>query len=185
MSKSAAAERGEQYEEPDWLTLTEDEDLLWKGRQSLWTYVSGFLTSVIVVVAGIALAILNPSLPSFLPAGALITGLAIVLIGIAIGIFIYPQYRFNLYAISSEQVYYRSGVLARDVTQVRMEQIQNTACNQGILERILSFGDVRLDTAGSAQVELHLWGVKSPQTVNQIVTTRLNEISSHGNTSTV
>ena len=75
MSDSPEAQRGEQFTEPDWLQLTEHEDLLWRGRQSLWTYIPAFITGVLLAVAGIALAILGPNLPSFVPAGSIGAGL--------------------------------------------------------------------------------------------------------------
>lgn len=177
MSDSPEAQRGEQFDTPNWLQLSENEDLLWSGRQSLWTYIPALITGVLLALAGIALAIVGPDLPSFVPAGSIGAGFILVAFGIIIAGVTYLQYRLNLYAITSEQVYHRSGILARNVNQVRMEQIQNTSCNQSVIERLLSFGDVQLDTAGSAQVELHLWGVNNPQSINQTITNQLNRLS--------
>ena len=177
MSDSSEATHGEQYSEPDWMQLTEDEDLLWVGHQSLWAYVSGFLTAVLIVALGVGLPILSPALPSFVPIGTLVLGGVTALAGIALAGVTYLQYRFHIYAVTSEQVYQRRGIVSQNIDQVRMEQIQNTSCSQSVIERLLSFGTVQLDTAGTANIELNLWDIKQPQSVNQIVTKRLNEMS--------
>ena len=162
---------------PEWMHLSKNEELLWSGHQSMWTYIPTYLTGAILIAAAAALPILEVSLPAAIP--ATILGVSVVLVALGIGVLVltYLQYRTHFYAITSEQVFHRSGILSRNIDQVRMEQVQNTSCNQSIVERLLSFGTVQLDTAGTASVELNLWGIHRPRKVNRIVTNRLNEMS--------
>ena len=162
---------------PEWMHLSKNEELLWSGHQSMWTYIPTYLTGAILIAAAAALPILEVSLPVAIP--ATILGVSVVLVALGIGVLVltYLQYRTHLYAITSEQVFHRSGILSRNIDQVRMEQVQNTSCNQSIVKRLLSFGTVQLDTAGTASVELNLWGIHCPRKVNRIVTNRLNEMS--------
>ncbi|WP_306060484.1 PH domain-containing protein [Natronococcus wangiae] len=46
-----------------------------------------------------------------------------------------------LYVITDEEIYVKYGLISRDITQVRLDR-ENTAYDQSILERVLSFGDV-------------------------------------------
>lgn len=166
-----------QEDVPEWMQLSKNEELLWSGHQSMWTYIPTYLTGAILIAAAAALPILEVSLPASIP--ATILGVSVVLVALGIGVLVltYLQYRTHLYAITSEQVFHRSGILSRNIDQVRMEQVQNTSCNQSIVERLLSFGTVQLDTAGTANIELDLWGIHRPRKVNRIVTNRLNEMS--------
>jgi len=162
---------------PDWMHLSKNEELLWSGHQSMWTYLPTYLTGAILIVAAAALPILEVSLPASIPATILGVSAVLVILGIGVLVLTYLQYRTHLYAITSEQVFHRRGILSRNIDQVRMEQVQNTSCNQSIVERLLSFGTVQLDTAGTANIELNLWGIHRPRKVNRIVTNRLNEMS--------
>lgn len=166
-----------QHDVPEWMHLSENEELLWSGLQSRWTYIPTYLTGAILIAAAAALPILGVSLPSTIP--ATIPGVSVVLVALGIGVLVltYLQYRTHLYAVTTEQVFHRSGILSRNIDQVRMEQVQNTSCSQSVVERLLSFGTVQLDTAGTANVELNLWEIPRPRRVNRIVTTRLNEMS--------
>ena len=166
-----------QEDVPEWMQLSKNEELLWSGHQSMWTYIPTYLAGAILIAAAAALPILEVSLPASMP--ATILGVSVVLVALGIGVLVltYFQYRTHLYAITSEQVFHRSGILSRNIDQVRMEQVQNTSCNQSIVERLLSFGTVQLDTAGTANIELNLWGIHRPRKVNRIVTNRLNEMS--------
>lgn len=168
---------------PDWMQLTDNEELLWSGHQSLWSFVPSLVSGLLLAAIGIGVLIVDPSLPVFVPIGVLgIAGLTIVG-ALLLTAAMYLQYRMHLYAVTTEQVYHRSGIVSRNIERVRMEQIQNTACNQGIIERLLSFGTVQLDTAGTANIELNLWGIKNPRSVSRIVTEQLNERSRSGSMS--
>ncbi|WP_273837069.1 PH domain-containing protein [Halococcus sp. PRR34] len=164
-------------EVPEWMHLSDNEELLWSGHQSMWTYIPTYLTGAILIAAAAALPIIGVSLPASIPVTILGVSVVLVIAGIGVLAVTYLQYRTHLYAITTEQVFHRSGILSRNIDQVRMEQIQNTSCNQSVVERLLSFGTVQLDTAGTANVELNLWGIHGPRKVNRIVTNRLNEMS--------
>jgi membrane protein YdbS with pleckstrin-like domain len=168
---------------PDWMQLTDNEQLLWSGHQSLWSFAPSLVSGILLAAIGVGVLIANPSLPAFVPisvvgiAGITVVGALLLTAGM------YLEYRMHLYAVTTEQVYHRSGIVSRNIERVRMEQIQNTACSQGILERLLSFGTVQLDTAGTANIELNLWAIKNPRSVSRIVTEQLNERSRSGSMS--
>lgn len=168
---------------PDWMQLTDNEELLWSGRRSFWSFAPSLVSGLLLVAIGIGVLIVDPSLPEFIPIGVVgIAGLTIVG-AMLLTAAMYLEFRMHLYAITSEQVYHRSGIISRSIERVRMEQIQNTACSQGIVERLLSFGTVQLDTAGTANVELNLWAINEPRSVSRIVTKQLNKRSRSGSMS--
>lgn len=69
---------------------------------------------------------------------------------LASGIWTYAEWHRTLYVITDEEIYVKRGLISRDVTQVRLDRVQNTAYKQSVLERVLSFADVQVFTAGRA-----------------------------------
>jgi membrane-bound ClpP family serine protease len=109
------------------MQLTENEELLWSGHQSFWSFAPSLVSGILLGAIGVGILIVSPSLPEFVPLG--VDGIAaITIVGAALlTIFMYIEYRMHLYAITTEQVYHRSGIVSRNIERVRMEQIQNTA----------------------------------------------------------
>lgn len=134
----------------DWLTLDDDEEIVWAGQpssESLYgTYALGI---VLLPVVGLGVAVI---------VGAYLT-------------------RANTdYVITTNGVYTKTGVLSRSVGKVEYEKVQNTAYSAGAIGRWLGYGTVEISTAGGSGVEMTLRGVTDPQSVQQQLSRRVKRV---------
>jgi len=161
----------------DWLHLTEGEQIRWTGRPSRFTLVRSFAVAVILVVAGVALTFWTrpfvtnrgwPGLLGYVP-------LLLVLAGLVEATVTYLEWLRLLYVITDEEVYVKVGLVSRDVTQVPLDRVQNTSYEQSVPERILSYGDVYMFTAGTETEDVELRNVPNPERVTETLSTLLSE----------
>lgn len=167
----------EQVTEADWLHLTDDEQVRWSGRPSRVTLVPALLAAVVLVLVGVGLTL--SIRPLFLDRGwpVAISYLPLLLAaaGIAYGVYVYLQWVRLLYVITDEEIYVKIGLVSRDVTQVPLTRVQNTSYNQSVLERLLSFGDIHVYTAGTHTDDLILENVPNPERVKATLTAQVSE----------
>jgi uncharacterized membrane protein YdbT with pleckstrin-like domain len=72
-------------------------------------------------------------------------------------------------------VYERTGLLSLSVTNLRIDRVRYTSFTRSFLQRMLSYGDVRVDTAGTGETELVFGGVPDPQWVNGSIAEQLGD----------
>lgn len=154
----------------DWVHLTGEERVLWAGMPSLYPAVPTVVVAFALSLLGVWLYrdISIPLVPQW-PA------LALVPIGMAVAAWVYLSRWSTRYVFTTRAVYEKRGLLSRTVTQVRFDRVQNTAFEQSLVERSLSYGDIAIYTAGTGGVNLSLRDVPDPKRVNALVTTRLGE----------
>lgn len=163
-------------ETPDWVTLTEGEEVVWTGHPSLVTESGSIVFGVLLIVAGTAVAVgVDPI--SSLPVSPVPVGGAIVLVGLLSVVAAYLRTRVTAYVLTTEEVYEKHGLLSRTVTNVRLDRVQNTGFTQSFGERLVGVGSVHLDTAGTAGTEFVLSSISEPERVNGLVTEQLDRIA--------
>ena len=72
------------------------------------------------------------------------------------------RWRFTSYVLTSERIIVRRGMVARSGTEIPLENIVNVLFSQRVLERLLGYGDVLVESAGS-QGQSRLKDVPDPQ----------------------
>ena len=171
-------------ERADWIHLTEDEEICWAGRSTLYTIIRPLTLAAVLIVIGIALTLAGPTvLADWF--GVTVSGwiqllpLLIALCGCVVGGAAYLRWLRTQYVITNQEVYIKEGFVSRDVSQIRLDRVQNTTTSQSALERALSYGDIVLYTSGSDTLNIVLDNVPHPQEVNGIIT-RLLETSVRG-----
>lgn len=155
----------------EWVHLTGDERVLWAGTPSTYP-------AVPVIGVAFALCVLGAwlsregllGMPWWLPLG-------LIPIGLTVATYAYLARWSTRYVFTTKAIYEKTGLLSRTVTQVRFDRVQNTAFDQSLIERALSYGDLAVYTAGTGGVNLSLRDVPEPQRVNSLVTNRLSEIA--------
>lgn len=163
----------ERLKDADWLHLTDEEEIRWVGRPSQYTIVGSLAVAVVLVVAGAVLAgvVFSFAEGRELPNWVGFAPLVLTLYGVIRGAKTYVFWDRHLYVITDEAVYVKYGVVSRDITQVPIERVQNSSFDQSMLQRLLSFGDVHVFTAGSSTEDLTLENVPDPEEVSETLTT--------------
>ncbi|MFC6837659.1 PH domain-containing protein [Halomarina ordinaria] len=154
-------------EVPDWVTLGADESVVWSGHPS-------FYPVAMSLVVGAVLFVLGPISTVFLPDPWRLVGVVLVVAGLALIGWTYLSHRSTQYVITSNEVYKKTGLVSRQVTSLRMGRIQNTTFTQSFPQRLLSYGDVHIDTAGSGATEIVFESVTDPQRVSRLLTEQLD-----------
>lgn len=125
----------------DWLTLGDDEEILWEGEISQKSMIGAYVIGVpLILVLGLGLLIIVPS---------------------------YLTIKHTDYVITNKGVYKKTGILSRSVTEIEYEKIQNTSFSAGPMGRYFGYGDVDISTAGGSGVEMKLRAVEDPQSVQK------------------
>ena len=158
----------------DWVTLTEGEEVLWQGHPSLRLITPSVVVGLVLALGGVVLTVvLTDPTVRWLP-------LLGVPLGIAVVAWAYVSLVSTRYVLTSEEVYRKSGILNQSVAQIRLDRVQNTTFSQSPTERLFSYGDITIYTAGSDTMDITLTNVPNPQEVNQRLTEALDAASGSG-----
>ncbi len=121
--------------------LLSDDEVIESQFRPHW---SGILREGLVIVGGIALAVVLAIFDAPPWAYLVLSGVVILLI---VGGVI--RWVNTLHVITNERLIYRAGFIAKRGTEIPLEVIQNVAFGQTILERIFGTGDLMIESAGT------------------------------------
>jgi uncharacterized membrane protein YdbT with pleckstrin-like domain len=153
------------------MELLDGERVLWQGRPSWRAHLSFF-------VVWIALALLPVVVAGLLRANDQGTGLpywqwlliSLVLVALVIGWDWLQRYATH-YAVTTQRLRVRRGILARREQTARFERVQNVNISQSAIDRLVRVGTVEFDTAGSDvdDSDFRYAGIAEPQRLVRIV----------------
>jgi len=159
---------------PDWFHISEDEDIVWESRPHPITMGVRLLVGIGLALAGLLVAgwsvIDGPSLLTLL-------GFGLLVVGVAVAFGRYLVWTNIRYVITSSELYKKRGVISRDVTQFRLERVQNTSLSQSGLGRLLGYGDLTVYTAGSGDPELTFERVPNPEVASSRLSDQLEAVA--------
>lgn len=174
---------------PDWVTVTPGETVVWESHPAPGPYLMTLGGEVLLIAVGLLLWLgggldsllgvsFNPTIPVVqLSLWSLVAVLLIVwgLVGIGRTAI---RWRSIHYLITSEEIYVKSGIVSRSVHNTRLEEVQNTSFTQSWLGRLLGYGDIAIDTAGTGGKEIVFTSVPQPREVLEMITRQLDEAKS-------
>ena len=159
---------------PDWFHISEDEDIVWESRPHPITMGVRLPVGIGLALAGLLVAgwsvIDGPSLLTLL-------GFGLLVVGVAVAFGRYLVWTNTRYVITSSELYKKRGVISRDVTQFRLERVQNTSLSQSGLGRLLGYGDLTVYTAGSGDPELTFERVPNPEVASSRLSDQLEAVA--------
>ena len=123
--------------------LTDDEEIV-REFHPHWRVL---LMAGLWVVIGLALVVVGT-----LARDGTATWVAVGAGALAMLVFAVPRvvaWKFRLYVLTTERIVVRDGVVSRDGTEIPLESINNVLFSQSVLERLLGYGDVLIESAGS------------------------------------
>ncbi|ELY77087.1 PH domain-containing protein [Natrinema gari] len=129
-----------------WLSLDDDETVVWAGGPDRRTLIPAFVVG--------------------LP-------LSIVLIGLVIIASEYLRVTNTHYVVTNRALYQKTGVLSRDVKRIEHGKVQDISYSQSALGTHFGYGTVEVSTAGGSGVELAFKSVPDPKAVQQRISDRI------------
>lgn len=132
--------------------LTEDERVL-RDFHPHWRVLLPVIAWTLVGVAVIVAAWVIPDDNAVV--GWLGTALGVAtLLGLALPPL--ARWLFTQYVLTTERIVVRTGIVSRQGTEIPLENINDVHFSQSVIERLLGYGDVILESAGmQGQSELH------------------------------
>lgn len=121
--------------------LLSDDEVIEAQFRPHW---SGVLREGLIVLVGLAAAVLVAIFEGPAWLYAVIAGLVVLLV---VGGII--RWANTMHVVTSERLIYRAGFIAKQGTEIPLEVIQNVAFNQTIFERIFGTGDLMIESAGT------------------------------------
>jgi uncharacterized membrane protein YdbT with pleckstrin-like domain len=162
---------------PDWLHLSDDERIVWESRPHPITMGIRVPLALLLVLIGFVLA----GWSGMDGLGALTYGgIALAIVGLILAAIQYVYWRSTRYVITTAELYKKRGVISRDVTQFRLDRVQNTTLQQDAIGRLLEYGDLTVYTAGSGDPELTFERTPRPERASSALSNQLNEVSQGG-----
>lgn len=162
---------------PAWLHLSEDERIVWESRPHPITMGVKLPAALLFVLAGFAIA-------GWTATGGtgLLTyvGVALAGVGVAAALVRYAFWRNTRYVITSAELYKKRGVVSRDVTQFRLDRVQNTTLEQDAVGRLFGYGDLTVYTAGSGDPELTFERAPQPERAGSALSDQLSGAADGG-----
>lgn len=138
--------------------LTDDESVVVEMRPH-WRVLIPAVAWVLLGVAAVVVSLQVADRPSWLvPTVALLA--LVLLLGLAAPPVI--RWLFTQYVLTTERIVVRSGVVSRSGTEIPLESISNVLFTQSVVERLLGYGDVVLESAGESG-QSRLRDVRDPE----------------------
>lgn len=81
---------------------------------------------------------------------------------------IFNRYQYT-YTITNKRVLSRVGIIAKHVNEVDIDHIRSVTTSQGMMARILGYGNVIIGTAGTGGVEIVIIGIDSPEKIKELI----------------
>lgn len=130
----------------NWLTLSEEERVVWIGK---------------------------PHESSLVPALLIGVPLSILIVGLFIIAAAYLHRENTQYVVTTDALYKKAGVLSRDVQRIDFGKVQNTSYSQGFFGSQFGYGNVDISTAGGSGVEMQFQSVPEPRQVQELINQRV------------
>ena len=162
---------------PDWFHISDDESVVWESRPHPIT-----MGSKLPVGIGVALAGILVTGWSATDGVGLLTllGVLVAVVGAAVAVARYLVWTNTRYVITSSELYKKRGIVSRNVTQFRLERVQNTSLSQSGIGRLLGYGDLTVYTAGSGDPELTFERVPQPERASSRLSDQLEAAATGG-----
>lgn len=133
---------------PSGMELSGGEAVLWYGRRSLrsliWWFVFGFLMLFLSALANSVFQVI------------------FFVIGIVLFIIAILKWWTTEYAITNKRVYSKTGILLRRIHDAPLEKITDVALFQPFLGRLLNYGTIGINTAGTIGYEIRFSSISDP-----------------------
>jgi hypothetical protein len=156
-------------EVPEWVTLDDDEEIIWIATPSRWTYVGVILSAVLGSIVALVIAF-NGSVDVYVGPLPFDYLLLYVLPIAATPTLLYEiESRNTKYVLTTKQVWYKSGILTEYTNPIRLENVTTIEYDQTYKERLCSVGDIYVSTAGTGGYDMVLQKIPDPAPKSSLI----------------
>jgi len=148
---------------PSSMALTGDEKVIWFGRRCWESLIGKIITGIILIILWFLFGSMLGSMGVFI--FFIIFGIA----GIWQIISAIILHWGSEYIITNHRVYMKYGIIRRLVSETNFKKITNTIFVQNIWGRLLNYGRVGVNTAGTSMHDITFIGAKNPEMVLNIL----------------
>ena len=153
--------------------LSDDEQVIFAIKPSLWTVAFlSFRAVVIALAVAVAAMLLGPLLRLGTYAGHVISYCGLAMLA-RVG-FAFLQWVSRSYVLTDRRVIRIRGVFTIDIFQCSLVKIQNTFLTLTLPERLLGLGSIALTTAGTGAVEAIWRHTKKPLKIHHQLLSAMN-----------
>ncbi|MBM4107763.1 MAG: hypothetical protein FJ255_02955 [Phycisphaerae bacterium] len=137
------------------------EETVWTGSPSLWSQFWWFAGAGLLVVAAFALGIVGAFAGAWLaiPIAFLVAGGVVAFRVLLV--------RSRRYSLTNQRLRLESGLVARQVEEVELYRIIDTAADQGILQRLLRVGTVVVVSNDERNPQVSMPWVHAPRDLRE------------------
>lgn len=135
----------------------------------VWAFWDGLVGGALLIAVSCALL----TFPYIIALGISALGFAMGAIMILLAV---ARVWANTYILTDKFVRRVYKLVVVRIDEAPLDEVTNVVVNQGILGRILGFGDVRCDTAGTMFAGVLFKGVKRPDEVAKIIRDRIQSL---------
>lgn len=118
--------------------LAPGEKVVYEGRMTRLIFVWPGITLFLGLILGVAIPLV----------GLIVAALALIWGGV-----VYLEWISSEYAITNRRVILKTGVISRRTFEMRLEKIESISFNQGIMERLLNYGNITITGTGDTSQE--------------------------------
>lgn len=133
--------------EYDWLSLDQDEEVLWSGQPRKMSIVPAIVAGVIMI-------------PLF--------GIGLLIIASA-----YLTLENTDFVVTSDGLYKKTGIISRNVQKIGFDKVQNISFSQGVLGKHFDYGNVEISTAGGSGIEMSFNSIEDPKNVQELINSQI------------
>jgi uncharacterized membrane protein YdbT with pleckstrin-like domain len=108
-----------------------------------------FLRPALVVVAGIALALVLRPVQD--PPWLWMLGAGVTLVGLGWGLVHYVELMTSEFAVTSSRLILKVGLISRYTTELLLTKVETIGVQQGLMGRMLGYGDLTVTGTGGAR----------------------------------
>jgi uncharacterized membrane protein YdbT with pleckstrin-like domain len=153
------------------MDLLPGERVIFEGRPSWRSQLSHFITWVPLALVPVIVAVIldRNDLDTWLPVWQWFM-VSVVLVILVVAVDALRRYA-TYYAVTTQRLRVRIGLLSRNEQTTRFDRIQNVEIRQSLMDRMLNVGSVDFDTAGAGEQpdQFRFRGISDPQTLVRLV----------------
>ena len=140
------------------------EGVVWSGKPTVLAFCDALAAGALLIA--VSASLLATPLPAWLAALGLACGAVLILAA-------FINSWANSYAVTESCVRREYRFVAVRVEEAPLSKVTDIVVEQSIVGRVLGFGDVRFDTAGTTFTGVLFKGVRDPAKVKELVVAKL------------